>query len=144
MEIKIRLMPGGQMPKYKKDDDGCLDCYARVNRPGAIIIENEKRETIPLGFAIEIPKGYKGHVKPRSGLNKDGIDVCLGTIDSNYRGEVSATVCNNSGKTFDVWNGDRIAQFEVVEDIRIIWKKVESLSETERGEKGFGSSGIRD
>lgn len=140
LKIKIKVLPGGKKPEYKRTKDACMDCYARVENP--IVIKPGEIATIPLGFKCEIPEGYKGHVKPRSGLMTKGKLCGLGTIECTYRGELGAIILNLDKEPFIVNNGDRVGQFEVIEDIRIEWEEVDELSESERGEAGFGSSGI--
>ena len=139
LDVKIKLINGGKLPAYSRDGDVCLDCYARCENP--IVIEKKERVLIPLGFALELPENYEAIVRPRSGLSLKGIDISLGTVDSNYRGEVNACLCNNSGADFTVNNGDRICQLAIREAPFIEWNVVEELSETERGSNGFGSSG---
>lgn len=141
-EIKIKLFEGGIIPERKTDGAVAFDCCARLGKACAII-EPTCRGLIPLGFAIELPEGYEAVIRPRSGLSKKGIDVNIGTIDFDYRGEVMACVVNNSGEDFRVYNGDRICQIVIraVPDIKLI--EVSELSETERGEGGFGHTGIK-
>lgn len=82
-------------------------------------------------------------IRPRSGLaSKSGVYAILGTIDSDYRGEVGAILCNNTNEDFKINKGDRIAQAVIAPVIIAKWNKVEDLSKTERGEKGFGSTGV--
>jgi dUTP pyrophosphatase len=139
LDVKIKLINGGKLPAYSRDGDVCLDCYARCEN--RIVIEKKERVLIPLGFALELPENYEAIVRPRSGLSLKGIDINIGTIDINFRGEVSACLCNNSGADFTVIKGDRICQLAIREAPSIKWNVVEELSETERGSNGFGSSG---
>ncbi len=139
IKIKTKLIENGKLPVYKRDGDVCLDCYSRVG----VTIERGKRALVPLGFAMELPKGWEAVVRPRSGNTNDGIDIAEGTIDSNYRGEVKACVINNTRADIFVGPGDRICQLAVREAPTVIWEVVEELSETVRGDKGFGSSGIK-
>lgn len=139
LDVKIKLINGGKLPAYIRDGDVCLDCYARCEN--RIVIEKKERVLIPLGFALELPENYEAIVRPRSGLSLTGIDINIGVIDLNYRGEVNACLCNNSGADFTVNKGDRICQLAIREAPFIKWNVVEELSETERGSNGFGSSG---
>jgi dUTP pyrophosphatase len=107
------------------------------------IVPAFERKLIPLGFALELQVGYEAIIRPRSGNSKDGIDVCIGTIDINYRGEVMACVCNTLDEDFRIEEGDRICQLAIREAPTVAWEVVEELSETERGADGFGSSGIK-
>ena len=140
VNVKIKLFEGGKMPSYKRDGDVCLDCCARCAEK--ITVTPCERVKIPLGFALELPEGWEAVVRPRSGMNMEGLDVKIGTIDTNYRGECCAVLENNSGKMFEIDNGDRICQLAVREAPKVNFAVVDELSETERGDKGFGSSGI--
>ena len=143
MQIKIKRINNGKLPEYKTTGASGADCYARIDN--AVVIKAKKIETIPLGFAVEIPAGYEMQIRPRSGLaRKDGVKAVLGTIDSDYRGEVCAIIFNDSEKDFEVKDGDRIAQAVVAPVIQANWDVVESLSDTERGDGGFGSTGVKE
>lgn len=143
MQIKIKRINNGKLPEYKTTGASGADCYARIDN--AVVIKAKKIETIPLGFAVEIPAGYEMQIRPRSGLaRKDGVKAVLGTIDSDYRGEVCAIIFNDSEKDFEVKDGDRIAQAVVAPVIQVNWDVVESLSDTERGDGGFGSTGVKE
>lgn len=141
MEIKIKRIENGKLPEYKTIGSAGADCYARIKKD--IIIQPGKNSTIPLGFAVEIPDGYEMQIRGRSGLaSKSEIEGFTGTIDSDYRGEVSAILFNHSDKDFIVKNGDRIAQAIIAPVIKAEWYLTNKLSETERGEGGFGHTGI--
>lgn len=140
LDVKIKLINGGKLPAYSRNGDVCLDCYARCEN--RIVIGKKERVLIPLGFALELPENYEAIVRPRSGLSLQGIDINIGVIDINFRGEVKACLCNNSGADFTVNKGDRICQLAIREAPFIEWNVVEELSETNRGSNGFGSSGI--
>lgn len=137
MEVKIKLVEGGRIPEYKTDGSSGADCYSRVNdkiRPG-------ETKIIPLGFAVEIPEGYEMQIRPRSGLTSKGKLSIIGTIDSDYRGEVGAIIYNSSEDEFVVSSGDRISQAIISPVIKANFNVVEKLSETSRGSGGFGSTG---
>lgn len=141
MEIKIKRIENGKLPEYKTEGAAGADCYARLNKP--VIVKARKHETIPLGFAVEIPEGYEMQIRPRSGLaRKNGVKTVLGTIDSDYRGEVGAIMFNDTEEDFEIKNGDRIAQAVITPVIKAEWHLTDKLSETERGEGGFGSTGV--
>lgn len=143
MKIKIKKINNGKLPEYKTTGASGADCYARIEK--SVVIKAKKMETIPLGFAVEIPAGYEMQIRPRSGLaRKDGVKAVLGTIDSDYRGEVCAIIFNDSEKDFEVKDGDRIAQAVVAPVIQANWDVVESLTDTERGGGGFGSTGVKE
>lgn len=102
-----------------------------------------ERCLIPTGLFLELPEGVYGDVRPRSGLSARGIDVCLGLVDSSYRGEIKVCLVNNSGDDFVVGPGDRIAQLVFGQEILLNPVQVDEISsDTHRGQKGFGSSGL--
>lgn len=141
MQIKIKRIKDGKLPEYKTEGSAGADCYARLEE--SITIKPRETKVIPLGFQVEIPQGYEMQMRPRSGLaSKSQIVAVLGTIDSDYRGEVGAIIFNDSSFDFEVKNGDRIAQAVIAPVIKAEWYLTENLSETERGEGGFGSTGV--
>lgn len=139
MKIQIKLIEGGRLPEFKTDGAVCADCYSRCNNP--IKIKPNSRALIPLGFAVELPKGYEMVLRPRSGMSKNGIDSVIGTIDFDYRGEVMACVINNIDKAIVVENGTRICQCAIRQVPEIEFEVVAELSKTVRGDNGFGSTG---
>ena len=144
MKIKIKLIEGGKMPEYKTSGAACADCYARINfNIDCIVIPPGCRALIPLGFAIELPEGYEAVIRPRSGLTSKYIDEAIGTIDCDYRGEVKGCIINNTGSEIRINNQDRICQMKIQEAKQFEFVQVEELSETERGNKGFGSTGVK-
>lgn len=143
MQIKIKRIENGKLPEYKTVGSAGADCYARIEKE--IILNENDTVTIPLGFAVEIPDGYEMQIRPRSGLaKKNKIVAVLGTIDSDYRGEVCTILINHSKSIFTIKPNDRIAQAVVCPVIRAEWCLTNELSETERGEGGFGSTGVSD
>jgi dUTP pyrophosphatase len=140
MKIKIKLIEGGKLPEFKTDGAVCADCYARIGTE-YINIPANSRCLVNLGFALELPKGCEALIRPRSGLSRLGVDVALGTIDFDYRGEIKACIINNTIGAIAINNGERICQIAIreVPDVRL--EVVDELSETERGENGFGSTG---
>lgn len=139
LKVKIKLISGGKLPEYKRNGDVCLDCYSRCEKP--IEIKPKERALIPLGFALELPEGYEAVIRPRSGMNLQGVDGCIGTIDTNYRGELMACLVNNMNVAISVENETRVCQLAIREAPYITWECVGELSDTERGANGFGSSG---
>lgn len=141
MNIKIVLEENGKLPVFKREGDACLDCYSAED----VTIEYGKRKLVNLGFKIAIPKGYEGVIRPRSGLTSHGTDNGIGTIDSNYRGVVKACIINNDEdeKPIEIKIGDRICQLAIRKTEEVELEVVSELDETERGENGFGSSGVR-
>lgn len=141
MKIKIKRIENGILPEYKTAGAAGADCYARIEKE--IILNENDMITVPLGFAVEIPDGYEMQIRPRSGLARKNKTVAvLGTIDSDYRGEVAAFIINHSKSTFTIEPNDRIAQAVVCPVIRAEWELTDELSETERGKGGFGSTGV--
>ena len=140
MNIKIVEIREGFTPVYKHPTDACADCFANIKEP--LYIENGLTVKIPLGFAVEVPVGYEGITKGRSGLSSKGLILQSGCIDPGYTGEVCAIVTNFTGSPFLVNDGDRICQFKIQESEKIYFEKVSCLADSERGNKGFGSSGV--
>lgn len=127
-------------PSKKHQLDACYDLYT-IN---ADVIPAQGHTFFPLGLKMEIPDGFVGIIKGRSGLTKQGIIVPTGTIDCNYRGELGVTVYNLNEYPFEVESGYRIAQFTVQEMCFIGFKEVDHLlTTTDRGEDGFGSTGVK-
>lgn len=138
INVKIKKM-SGKLPTYTRAGDACLDCYSAVEE----IIPPQMRKVIPLGFAMELPEEYEAVIRPRSGNSSRGIDVAIGTIDETYRGEVKATIINNSKTSFTIHVGDRICQMAVRKAEKVNLEEANSLSDTIRGANGFGSSGVK-
>ena len=121
-----------------------MDLRANVEKP--IVLKPLERAIIPTGIFIELPIGYEAQVRSRSGLAaKKGITVlnAPGTIDADYRGEVGVILANISSEDFVIENGERIAQLVIAKHERAIWVEVDALSDTTRGEGGFGSTGTK-
>lgn len=140
MKINIKQINEGKLPEYKTSGSVGADCFANINED--LFLFKNQITKVPLGFAVEIPEGYEIQVRGRSGLSKDMIFVITGTIDSDYRGEVSAVLYNASGRMFKIKRYDRIAQIILSPIIKADWNQVQELSSTERGENGFGSTGV--
>lgn len=143
MEVKIVNKSDNQLPAYETVNSAGMDLRAYLPE-GAIVIKPLQRVLVPTGLYMEIPEGYEGQVRPRSGLAiKNGITVLNtpGTIDADYRGEVKIILINLSDTDFTISSGDRIAQiiFAKCEQMEVV--NVETLSETERGAGGFGHTG---
>lgn len=138
---KVVLVEGGRLPEMKREGDACFDCYARLENP--IKIKIGMRQLIPLGFKIQLPEYTEAVIRPRSGFTSKGIDEAIGTIDSNYRGEVMACVINNSKEHIEISNGDRICQLAIRRYSPVTFDVVDKLDESNRGENGFGSTGVK-
>lgn len=144
MTIKIINKSGHELPNYETMASAGMDLRANISE--SVIIDPQQRQIIKTGLFIELPIGYEAQVRPRSGLAiKNGITVLNspGTIDADYRGEIAVILVNLSNQTYIVENGARIAQMIISKHERAEWQLVEELSETSRGEGGFGSTGIQ-
>ena len=147
MNVKVVNKSRHPLPSYKTD--GACGMDLRANLEESKILKPLERAMIPTGLFFEIPKGIEGQVRARSGLSlKKGITLIngIGTIDSDYRGELGILVVNLSDEEVTIEDGDRIAQMVFMAYEVAHWVQVESLdelSETERGEGGFGHTGIR-
>ena len=161
MKINVVNKSTNPLPSYAKDGDAGMDVRADLSREvsdkffdGAaydeerevIIIFSGGRCLVPTGISTSIPKGYEIQVRPRSGLAlKNGVTVLNtpGTIDSGYRNEYGIILINLSDEPFEISHGDRIAQIVLNKVEEIEWNLVENLDESERGQTGFGDSGIK-
>ncbi len=140
-KLKVKVL-SGEAPAYAHDGDAGLDLRAT----DSLRIPAYGHATVGTGIACEIPSGCVGLVFPRSGLAcKSGIALrnCVGVIDSGYRGEINATLTNDTDEPFVVEVGDRIAQMVVMPYCPCKVEQVEELSETERGDGGYGSTGVK-
>ena len=143
IEVKLVAQEGAVVPSYKTAGAAGADVCAFLSEP--VTIAPGSFAMIPTGLFFEIPQGYEIQVRPRSGLAaKNGITVLNtpGTIDSDYRGELKIILINLGSSAFVVNNGERIAQIIVSPVTVADFKITDSLSDTERGEKGFGSTGV--
>lgn len=143
MEVKIINKSDNPLPAYETVNSAGMDLRAYLPE-GPVTLRPMQRVLIPTGLFMEIPEGYEGQVRPRSGLAiKNGITVLNtpGTIDADYRGEVKIILINLSDTDFVINSGERVAQiiFAKCEQMEVI--NVETLSETERGAGGFGHTG---
>lgn len=146
MKIEITTLlhhEGLPLPRYAKPGDAGMDLLAAV--PTTIMLWPGLRMLVPTGICIAVPDGYEAQVRPRSGLAlKEGITVLNtpGTIDAGFRGEIGVILMNHGEKAFAIKRGDRIAQMVISPVSYAEWVQVEKLTETARGEGGFGSTGI--
>lgn len=141
MKIKCNLSadaPEGTLRRATENDAGADICAASAHT-----IQPLCRGVVSTGISLEIPPGYYGRIAPRSGLAlKHGIDVLAGVVDSGYRGEIKVILYNTDNeKAFSVNPGDKIAQIIIEKHYNFEFVRTDSLSESDRGEKGFGSSG---
>ena len=132
------------MPLYATPLSAGMDVRAAVDTP--VVIEPQQRALIPTGLRVALPEGYELQMRPRSGLAlKKGITLLNspGTIDADYRGEIGVILINHSGEPFTVQRGDRIAQMVLARYEKIEWEPVDSLDGSDRGDGGFGHSGVK-
>jgi len=143
LSIKIINKSDLPLPKYKTLGSSGMDLMANIN--DTIVLPPLKRVLIPTGLYIQLPKDLEAQIRARSGLAiKYGITVIngIGTIDSDYRGEIKVPLINLGENDFVINKGDRIAQLVICQYVKINWKEVDTLNITTRGMNGFGSTGI--
>ena len=144
MTIKIINKSSHNLPNYETIASAGMDLRANIKE--SIVLKSLERAIVKTGLFIELPIGYEAQVRPRSGLAaKNGITVLNspGTIDADYRGEIGVILVNLSTKDFTIENGERIAQLIIAKHERAEWIEVQELTETSRGEGGFGSTGVK-
>ncbi|MBI4745786.1 MAG: dUTP diphosphatase [Deltaproteobacteria bacterium] len=146
IDVKIkRVRDRGDitLPRYMTSHSAGMDLYADTE--GEIILQPMERRLIPTGIAIALPDGFEAQIRPRSGIAiNHGITLLNspGTIDADYRGEVSVIMINLGDKPFTVKRGDRIGQMVINKIYHAAWDKVQELEKTERGAGGFGHTGL--
>ncbi|MFC5047702.1 dUTP diphosphatase [Aquimarina hainanensis] len=144
MNINIINRSSHDLPHYETIASAGMDLRAFLTE--AVTLKPLERTIVKTGLFIELPVGYEAQVRPRSGLAaKKGITVlnAPGTIDADYRGEIGVILVNLSNEDFTIENGERIAQMVIAKHERATWTEVKELSETSRGEGGFGSTGTK-
>lgn len=144
MNIKIINRSAHPLPGYETLLSAGMDLRAQIDEP--IMLRPMERAIVKTGLFLELPIGVEAQVRPRSGLAaKKGVTVlnAPGTVDADYRGEIGVILINLSNEVFTIENGERIAQLVIAKHERANWIEVEVLSETSRGEGGFGSTGLK-
>lgn len=144
MNIKIINKSSHELPHYETSASAGMDLRANISE--SVTLQPLERAIIKTGLFMELPAGFEAQVRPRSGLAaKKGITVlnAPGTVDADYRGEIGVILVNLSNEAFSIENGERIAQLVIAKHERAEWIAVEELSETSRGEGGFGSTGVK-
>lgn len=144
MNIKIINKSNHELPSYETIASAGMDLRAFIQEP--ITLQPLERAIVPTGLFMAIPSGFEGQVRPRSGLAiKKGITILNspGTVDADYRGEIGVILINLSSEVFVIENGERIAQMVIAKHERAVWKVVQELDFTDRGEGGFGSTGSK-
>ena len=143
MNIKIINESGHALPAYETEASAGMDLRANLTEP--VLISAMERSLIPTGLFIELPVGFEAQIRPRSGLAlKHGISILNspGTIDSDYRGEIKILLINFSDVSFEIGDGDRIAQMVISRHEHINWEEVNILTNTVRGAGGYGHTGL--
>jgi dUTP pyrophosphatase len=147
VKIDIRQLPHGEglaLPAYQSAHAAGLDLLAAVPEGSPLILTPGAYALVPTGLTIALPPGYEAQVRPRSGLAaKHGVTVlnAPGTVDADYRGEIGVLLINHGAKPFPIQRGERIAQMVIASVVRVELVSAASLSATERGDGGFGSTG---
>lgn len=147
IQIDIRQLPhaaGLPLPAYQSAHAAGLDLLAAVPQDTPLVLAPGKHAMVPTGLAIALPKGFEAQVRPRSGLAAThGVTVLNspGTIDADYRGEVSVILINHGAEPFTIRRGERIAQMVIAPVVQARLNPVDSLPDTSRGSGGFGSTG---
>ncbi len=141
--LRIERLPHNEvLPEYKTEGAGGMDLCAAISEP--VELKPLERKLIPTGLKIELEHGYEAQIRPRSGMSiKHGITLinCVGTIDEDYRGEVCVAVVNVSNEAYTIQPQERIAQMVIAKYEQAKIEVVTELTETARGEGGFGSTG---
>jgi dUTP pyrophosphatase len=147
IKVEIRQLPHGEglaLPAYQSEDAAGLDLLAAVPAEAPLILAPGMHAMVPTGLAIALPSGFEAQVRPRSGLAaKHGVTVLNspGTIDADYRGEISVILINHGAAAFTILRGERIAQMVIAPVLQAQLVQVTTLSATDRGSGGFGSTG---
>lgn len=145
MRIRIRRLPHAEslpLPSAASAGSAGLDLRAAVE--GELVLRPGERAMVPTGLVLEIPPGFEGQVRPRSGLAwKHGVTLANppGTIDSDYRGEVKVLLIHHGDAPITIARGDRVAQLVIARVEPVEWEEVDALDDTARGDGGFGSTG---
>ena len=144
--IQVKVINKGKqpLPAYATEQSAGMDLRADIEQP--VTLKPLERRLIPTGLHIALPQGYEAQVRPRSGLAlKHGITVLNtpGTIDADYRGEIGVVLVNLSNEDFVVNRGERVAQMVIAKYEQAVLQTVDTLDETERGEGGYGHTGVK-
>lgn len=141
VRVKLINESNNVPPRYETKGSSGVDVKSKLEKD--VLIKPMERVAIPTGLFLQIPKGYEIQIRPRSGLSlKTGLVAILGTIDSDYRGEIKIILSNLSSKDIIIRDGDRVAQMVLAKVEEIDWEIINTLENSERGEKGFGSTGV--
>lgn len=137
-----RMYPDARLPQRATEGSTGLDLFAYIKKDGRVTL-GEKPKLVGTGIAVEVSRGYDVQIRPRSGLSARGVVAAFGTVDSDYRGELSVTMYTiGRGSSFEIRHGDRIAQLVVSKLADLPVEAAEELSGTKRGPQGHGSTGM--
>ncbi len=142
MEVKVVNKSYYDLPQYKTEGSSGMDLIANIEE--ALVLKPLERVLIPTGLFVSLPAGYEAQIRARSGLSyKHGITMAngVGTIDSDYRGEISVILVNLSNQDYTISPGDRIAQMVIAQYVQASFIEVDELDDTERSTGGFGHTG---
>ncbi|MBZ2173824.1 dUTP diphosphatase [Schnuerera sp. xch1] len=142
MRIKVINKSNYPLPKYNTKGSSGMDLYANIDK--SVVMKPLDRILVPTGLYISIPNGYEAQIRARSGLSlKHGITLAngIGTIDSDYRGEIGVILINLSNEEYTINKGDKIAQLVLTKYEKVEFEEVNSLDNTERNDGGFGHTG---
>ena len=148
IQIPVKILPHGAdlpLPTAQTEHSAGLDLSAALAANATLVLEPGARMLVPTGLVLEIPPGFEGQVRPRSGLAlKHGVTVLNspGTIDADYRGEVSVLLVNHGSAAFEIVRGMRIAQLVIAPVTRALLVEAAEISQTARGAGGYGSTGV--
>lgn len=143
IKVKIINRSGFDLPAYETPSAAGMDIHAALKEP--VTLKPMERTLVPTGLRIQLPQGYECQIRPRSGLAlRSGISIVNtpGTVDADYRGEISVIVINLSDTPFTINPGERIAQMVITTYSHVAWEPVDRIDETERGDGGFGHTGV--
>lgn len=143
IKVKIINRSGFDLPAYETPSAAGMDIHAALKEP--VTLKPMERTLVPTGLRIQLPQGYECQIRPRSGLAlRSGISIVNtpGTVDADYRGEIGVIVINLSDTPFTINPGERIAQMVITTYSHVAWQPVDRIDETERGDGGFGHTGV--
>lgn len=143
MDVKVVNRGSLSLPEYKTEGASGVDLMADLSEP--VVLQPLERYLVPTGLFVEIPQGYEAQIRGRSGLAiNHGISLAngIGTIDSDYRGEIKVILINLGTEPFHIKHGDRIAQMILTKYEKIDFQLVSELNDTDRGKNGFGHTGL--
>ena len=144
MKINIINKSNNELPDYATIASAGMDLRAYIEH--SFVLKPMERKLVPTGLFIELPIGYEAQIRPRSGMAfKNGVTVLNspGTIDADYRGEIKVLLIISSNSDFIVHTGERIAQMVIAKHERVEWELTKELNQTDRGEGGFGHTGVK-